>query len=232
MDIQLTLQQENGIRPLTFRVSRMVNAGYTGRDQDEVRKHIDELAEKGIPGPEKTPTLYPVVPKTLTKDSRIDVYGAETCGEIEYVLFVVDDNEIYVGIGSDHTDRHLEETDIPRSKQICPNLVSETVWPLAEVEAHWDRMIMKSDVICHGETIAYQDGPLERIMGPRALLDFVRTRVPGSLAGTVIYSGTLGSLTGGFVFGERFSSRLTDPVLKRSLVCDYAVQTLDYMTAE
>ncbi|MEJ2024831.1 MAG: DUF2848 family protein [Deltaproteobacteria bacterium] len=33
----------------------MVNAGYVGRNQDEVRRHINELAEKGIPGPKKVP---------------------------------------------------------------------------------------------------------------------------------------------------------------------------------
>jgi len=232
LEIQLTLQEKSGSRPLSFSICRMVNAGYTGRNQDEVRKHIDELAEKGIPGPEKTPTLYPVIPKTLIKDSHIDVYGDETCGEIEYVLFVVSEDEIYVGLGSDHTDRYLEETDIPRAKQICPNLVSDTVWPLAEIENHWDQMIMKSDVVRNGETIAYQEGSTSLIMGPKELMDFVRSCLSDSLAGTVIYSGTLGSLMGGFVFGEKFSTELIDPILDRRIELGYAIQPLNYMTVE
>ena len=48
MEIELNLQEKNKTGPLTFRYGRMVNAGYVGRNQEEVRRHIDELANKGI----------------------------------------------------------------------------------------------------------------------------------------------------------------------------------------
>ncbi|MCA1784687.1 MAG: DUF2848 family protein, partial [Desulfobacteraceae bacterium] len=35
----------------------MVNAGFTGRDQAEVRHHLDELSAKGIPVPDETPLI-------------------------------------------------------------------------------------------------------------------------------------------------------------------------------
>jgi hypothetical protein len=37
--------------PLTFRVQRMVNAGYVGRDVDAVKAHIEELRREGVPPP-------------------------------------------------------------------------------------------------------------------------------------------------------------------------------------
>jgi len=115
--IDLALERKDRQTPLRFAYKRMVNAGYTGRNQAEVRKHIEELARKGIPGPPTTPTLYPVIRQALVKDPVIEVYSRETCGEAEYVLLIENESRIYVGLGSDHTDSKLEEWDIPRGKQ-------------------------------------------------------------------------------------------------------------------
>ena len=146
MKLELVLENKQGHRELAFNYNRMVNAGYVGKNQEEVRRHIEELAAKGIPGPKSVPVLFPVICSALMTDSAIEVYGSETSGEVEYVLCIVTEEEVYVGLGSDHTDRHLEESDIPRAKQICPNLMSRTVWPLEEVESHWDDLLMSSHV--------------------------------------------------------------------------------------
>jgi hypothetical protein len=232
VEIQLTLQGKNRSGVIPFHYVRMVNAGYVGRNQDEVRRHIEELAKKGIPGPKTSPTLYPVIPRMLVLDNRIEVYSEETCGEVEYVLFVENEGMIYVGLGSDHTDRHLEEADIPRSKQICPNIVSPKVWPLAEVADHWDDLEIESKVVKDGEEVLYQQGRLGLILDPAGLMDFVRSKIPGPLEKMVIYSGTVGTLTGGFVFGETFSASLTDPKLGRSLELSYDIAPMNYMTVE
>ncbi|UCG66702.1 MAG: DUF2848 family protein [Deltaproteobacteria bacterium] len=232
MEIELTLEQRGRSQLLTFGYTRMVNAGYVGRDQDEVRRHIDELAKKGIPGPKTTPALYPVIARNLVTDAEIEVYGQKTCGEVEYVLLIEDEHTIYVGLGSDHSDRHLEETDIPRCKQICPNVLSKTVWPLAEVEDHWDDLEIQSKVIKDGQEVLYQKGPLELILDPKALMKFVWSKVPGLLNETIIFSGTLGTLTGGFVYGERFTAQLVDSKLDRRLELAYDIRPLDYMTVE
>ena len=229
MEIALTLEKKSRSEPLNFVYTRMLNAGYVGRDQDEVRRHIDELAKKGIPGPKETPTLYPVVPNTLVTDSQIEVYGDETCGEVEYVLLIENESNIYVGVGSDHTDRHLEETDIPRAKQICPNVVSRSVWPFAEVAGHWDDLVIEASMVKEGEEILYQKGALSLIMEPESLMKFVASKVKFPLEHVVIYSGTLGSLTGGFVFGERFTAKLTDPKLGRSLGLSYEILPMNYV---
>lgn len=232
MEIRLTLERRESTEPLNFRFSRMVNAGYVGRNQEEVRRHVEELAKKGIPGPKSTPTLYPVIPRTLVAEDVIEVYGDKTSGEVEYVLLVQDEETIYVGLGSDHSDRHLEETDIPRCKQICPNVVSKTAWPLAEVLDHWDDLEIQSKVVKNGQEIVYQKGLLKLIFDPESLMEFVRSKIPGPLDETVIFSGTLGTLPGEFVFGEKFLAELIDPKLHRALELAYDVRPLNYMTVE
>lgn len=229
MDIQLLLQKKNSVTSLPFSVDKMVNAGFTGRNQEEVRHHLDELAAKGIEVPEKTPVLYPVIPDTLTAETRIEVYGDQTAGEIEYVLFVKNENQVYVGIGSDHTDRKLEELDIPRSKQICPNLMAPVVWDLNEVSGHWDDLIMECTVRKDNDSIVYQKGNLGLLMSPDELLTLVSKRVQGPVSNMAIFSGTVKMLTDDFVFADTFSGLLSDPVLNRSIEFSYRIDPLNYM---
>ena len=142
----------------------------------EVRKHIEELAQKGIPGPPATPTLYPVIRRALVKDPVIEVYSRETCGEAEYVLLIENDDRVYVGVGSDHTDRRLEEWDIPRAKQICPNIIGPKVWALEDVAGHWDELTLRCRQVVDSAEILYQEGKLSRLMAPKELMAFVRSR--------------------------------------------------------
>ena len=232
MKLELVLESKQGRRELAFTYSRMVNAGYVGKNQEEVRRHIEELAAKGIPGPKSVPVLYPVVCHALTTDSVIEVYGSETSGEVEYVLCVVSEDEVYVGLGSDHTDRHLEETDIPRSKQICPNLMGQTVWPLEEVESHWDDLLIAANVVKDGKDTLYQEGHLGLLLNPTELMSFVKSKIGGPLENLIIFSGTMGMLTGEFIFGERFSAKLMDEKLNRRLEISYDIRPLDYLTVD
>lgn len=232
MELDLVLENTKERRQLVFNYRRMVNAGYVGKNQEEVRRHIQELAEKGIPGPKSTPVLFPVVCNALVTDSVVEVYGSETSGEVEYVLLVINEDEVYVGLGSDHTDRHLEETDIPRSKQICPNLMSRTVWPLEEVQGDWDDLLMNANVVKDGEEIRYQEGRLGLLLNPAELMAFVKSKIPGPLEDLVIFSGTMGMLTEEFVFGEKFSAKLIDEKLNRRLEISYDVKPLGYLAVE
>jgi hypothetical protein len=232
LKLELVLESKQERRELAFRYNRMVNAGYVGKNQEEVRRHIEELAAKGIPGPKSIPVLYPVVCSVLSLEPTIEVYGNETSGEVEYVLCIVTEDEVYVGLGSDHTDRHLEETDIPRAKQICPNLMGRTVWPLAEVESHWDDLLMNAHVVKDGKETLYQEGRLGLLLNPAELMSFVKSKIPGPLENLIIYSGTMGMLTGEFVFGEKFSAGLIDEKLNRRIEISYDVIPLDYLTVE
>jgi len=231
VELDLTLQTEDGSGPLIFNFLRMVNAGYVGRNQEEVQSHIDELKSIGIPGPRTTPVLYPVVRSALVTDNEIEVYGEETSGEVEYVLLVETGGNVYVGLGSDHTDRHLEKSDIPRSKQLCSNVLSRKVWPLAEVEDHWDKLIMRSSVTKDVNEIPYQESRLEAIISPRNLLAFVKDSLDSDLEGTVIYSGTVALLTGKFVFADLFEAQLLDEELHRNVKLAYDVRPMNYLKA-
>ena len=232
MKLELVLESKQGRWELAFGYGRMVNAGYVGKNQEEVRRHIEELAAKGIPGPKSVPVLFPVVPNMLSLDQTIEVYGNETSGEVEYVLCVVTEDEVYVGLGSDHTDRHLEESDIPRSKQICPNIMSRSVWPLKEVENHWDDLLITANVDKDGEELLYQEGRLGLLLNPAELMSFVKSKIPGPLEDLIIFSGTMGTLTGEFVFGQKFSAALLDEKLNRRLEISYEVKPLDYLPVD
>ncbi len=230
MEIQLLLQKNNRLTPLSFQFDKMVNAGFTGRDQEEVRHHLDELSAKGIEVPESTPTLYPVIPSAITTENSIDVYGAETSGEIEYVLFVKNEKQIYVGIGSDHTDRKLEEHDIPKAKQITPNIISPVVWELNDLVDHWDDLSMECSVQKNGsETVLYQKGGLGLLMSPDELLSFVSKKIEGPLDNSIIFSGTVKMETDDFIFADTFSGLLVDSKLNRSIGFDYTIKPMKYM---
>lgn len=232
VEIQLLLQKDHTVTPISFFVEKMLNAGFTGRNQEAVRHHLDELAAKGIEVPETTPTVYPVVPSALTTQTSFSVYDNQTSGEIEYVLFVKDEAEIYVGIGSDHTDRKLEELDIPRAKQINPNLVSPVVWDLNDVKDHWDDLMMECFVQKGKERFLYQKGALGLLMSPSELLSFIKSKIRKGLENTVIFSGTVKMETDDFVFADRFDGSLTDPVLERRIAFSYTVRPMDYLRTD
>jgi len=232
MELALTLESKEGQRPLSFSYSKVVNAGFTGKNQKEVQHHLKELAAKGISVPSSTPTLYPVVPQAMSTEKDMEVFGKETSGELEYVLLVVNKDEIYVGLGSDHTDRNLEEFHIPRSKQICPNILGETVWPLSEIEAHWDDLQMSCTVTKNGENILYQQGALGLLLNPAELVTFVEKQIREPLENIIIYSGTLKMETDDFVFAQQFAGELRDGTLDRSLSFSYDVKPMDYMDCE
>lgn len=228
MRIQVTLETKDGGNPVEFQVGRMINAGFTGRDQAAAQHHIDELAAEGIPVPDEIPVLYPVICRTLLPGAEaIEVYSGKTCGEVEYVLLIEESGRILVGLGSDHTDRHLEETDIPRAKQICPNIMSAKVWDLAEVADHWDKLVFRLWQEVEGKKLLYQEGPLALLMAPGPIKELISSRSGGPHPGDVIFSGTIGNLTGGFVFGDKVMAELEDPVLGRRLELAYTVSRID-----
>ncbi len=94
MNIELTIAGRDQEKPLNFGFSRMINAGFVDRDQTKVQRHLQELAQKGIPCPSQTPVLYPVVCRALTTETSIEVFGAKTSGEVEYILYVNSEDDI------------------------------------------------------------------------------------------------------------------------------------------
>lgn len=232
--MRLTLEVVEGkqTRSMVFTCRRMLNAGYVGRDSRAVTRHIEELRSQGVHPPHTIPCLYPVDNSMLTTGSKIEVFSGETSGEAEYVLFVEDGDKIFVGVGSDHTDRFLEKTDIARSKRICPNIISPKVWPLGDVIDHWDELLIRSHALEKGDTILYQEGRLESIISPNDLLTLVGRVLPRPYDGLIVFSGTLEAVAGRFVIGEGFSAELIDSCLNRRLSLEYEICNLESLILE
>lgn len=205
-------------------VRRVLIAGYTGRDRAAVEAHIDELADHGVAPPKRIPSLFPCVTRRVTSQDRIQVHGAETSGEAEF-LTTRHNGELLVSVGSDHTDRGLEAHSVIKSKQVCDKVVSSTWWRAHDVRDHWDKLQLKSTTWVDDTEIPYQDDVLAHMLPLDDLVAQVEDRV-GDIDDDILYSGTFALLTDGFQYGTRFRAELIDPVLNRSLVCDYQVQVL------
>jgi hypothetical protein len=220
-------EERSGTRPLALDIKGVVFCGYTGRNQDAVKRHIDELAKAGIKPPPSVPTFYPKPAAGLDLEGKIITEGMETSGEIEYVILANRD-EIWIGLGSDHTDREMERLDIMKSKQVCPAPMARALWKYGEVKDHWDAIEMRSWVTKTGNKTLYQQSTLATMLIPEDLMRLVQQRVTGSIEGIAIFSGTSPLLTEEMVFADRFDGELYDPILKRKISLAYTVHVLDW----
>jgi hypothetical protein len=224
---EFSIQEKSGRRPFSCQMKGAIICGYTGRDQAAVRAHIEELEKEGIEPPPSVPMFFQKPFWGLSTGEEMHVQGKETSGEVEFVL-LLQGKDIYVGVGSDHTDRELEKLDILKSKQVCPSMISRDLWNYSEVKDHWDRLEFRSWAFQGGKKQLYQESTLDIILPPDELLDLVRGRVRGDLEGIAIYSGTSSLLTETFFFAERFEGELLDPVLDRKIRLGYDVRTLEW----
>lgn len=209
---------------IMFGVKRIVNAGYTGRNQEEVQKHIDELKEMGVPAPDKIPTYFPKPARLITCSDCIEAADTDNTGEAEYVLLVAG-SEVFVAAGSDHTDREMEKNSILKAKQMYPNIISRAVWRLDDVLDHWDDVMLRAWVGKERKEL-YQEAGLSALLGPMEIMERVNLLVKGDLDGTVIYSGTVATI-GEIAFSDCFELELADGVRKQTLSCRYSVNLMN-----
>lgn len=214
---------KNGTRPMAIHYNTLIAVGFAGRDQEAVRHHIAELAEIGVRPPSKTPIMYPCSTNSLVRSEILQVIGCETSGEVEFVL-VLHEGEVYIGIGSDHTDRGLETVGISKAKQICGKPMGPVLWPYEEVKNHWDQIKLQAWQKKDGQEFIYQDGTVAGIMKVEDILAEVKKDYPG-IKNAILFSGTVGVIDG-FVYGDYFRCALTDPVLGRKLSHEYSVEVI------
>jgi len=201
---------------MTFPVNELVIAGWTGRDEAALRKHIRELEEIGVKPPKTTPIFYRVSASLFTYANEIQVSGPDTSGEVEFVL-ISTDRGLRVAVGSDHTDRKAETIGVSLSKQLCAKPVSADSWPYEEVKPHWEKLVLRSWQ--DGEL--YQEGPVTAMRSPEDLM----ARYGKLPAGHAMFCGTLAA-KGGIRGGSRFRMELEDPVRARKLSHEYRVKIL------
>ena len=196
-------------------VSELVIAGWTGRDEAALRKHIRELEEIGVKPPKTTPIFYRVSANLFCYSTEIQVSGPDTSGEVEFVL-IRTNADLCVAVGSDHTDRKAETIGVSLSKQLCAKPVSRESWRYDEVKPHWERLVLRA--WADGEL--YQEGSVAAMRSPEDLMG----RYPLQ-PGYAMFCGTLAA-KGGIRPAKRFRMELEDPVLKRKLGHEYAIQVL------
>jgi hypothetical protein len=202
-------------------VDALIIAGWTGRDHVALEAHIAELEREGVARPDRTPMFYRVDPGLLTTAPAIEAVEWSS-GEVEAFLLKADD-ELWVGAGSDHTDRQLEATSVLMSKQACPKPISTVVWRYRDVRDHWDEIELHSYRYEGDNRIIYQRGTLARNL-PGAELVARFERESGSFAnGTLMFCGTI-LAEGGIRPSRRFELELHDPV--RGLTIRHAYDVL------
>jgi hypothetical protein len=219
-DLAFTIDAQDTTTPLTLPIDRAVMAGWTGRDPVARDRHIAELEAIGIARPATTPIYYRVASRRLTMADSIEVSGGETSGEVEFVL-IGWQRRIFVGVGSDHTDRKVESYSVTVSKQMCDKPIASVLWELEDVAGHWDRMILRAFAWIGDARVLYQEGTLDSMLPVEELIEhgFGGARLPD---GCAMFGGTFAA-KGGIRPASRFEFELEDPVLKRRIGHGYDV---------
>lgn len=222
--MMFTVVKGAGETPLELEYERVFAIGYAGRNMEKTMEHIRELErELGVPAPKKIPTIFQCGNYVLTQERDLHFVGEKTCGEVEYVI-VLRQGKIYIGLGSDHTDRELEAASVPKAKQICAKPICSRLWDYDEIKDHWDGIKLRSWQTVDGEETVYQDGSLADILPVDVILKELDERV-GNIDNCVIYSGTV-PVSNGFRFGSKFRYEMEDEVLGRRLSADYNVNVI------
>ena len=209
-----------GHRQVSVQVQTAIIAGWTGRDRHAVEHHVAELKALGVAPPSRIPVFYRVSASRLTAAQGIEGTATST-GEAEPVL-LRHGGEVWVGVGSDHTDREVEAYSVAVSKQLCDKPLAEKMWRFDEVAPHWDDLILRSWIVEDGETILYQEGELRSLLPPAVLLAEAEPPIED---GTVMFCGTLAA-RGGIRPSSRFRYELEDPIRARVIGSEYELRDL------
>jgi hypothetical protein len=216
-------RSQGGTDQIEFMPDSLIVAGWTGRDEAALRHHIEELAAIGVPRPSSVPVFYRIAVDNLTQSQRVEVLGPDTSGEAEPVIVAQPDG-LWLGLGSDHTDRKLEHMGIALSKQLCAKPLAPTLWRFDEVSDHWNELMLRAHATIDGKRVPYQDGRLAAMRHPSDLI--ARLNTGTALApGTVMFCGTLAAI-GGIHPATRFEIELRDPILSRTITHRYDIVAL------
>jgi hypothetical protein len=224
--LPLVVESLSGTAPPSFTVRHIVCAGYTSRSHAEAERHIRELENLGISRPKEVPVFFAVASYLATIEQIVEVQGPFTSGEAEFALLLGPDGA-WVTVASDQTDRFVERHSVPAAKQLCSKVLAPVVWPLAEVEGHWDDLELRAWVRSGRKRRLYQEAKLGSLLAPDALLSGLRRRVGRVLDGVILLSGTVPTADGQVVYGDAYELELADPHLGRTIRTQYAVRVLE-----
>jgi hypothetical protein len=222
--IRFKLVTKSTITECEFVVKKTVVAGWTSRDVEAMEKHIHELEEIGVPRPASTPMYYRVGASRITTAGKIQAAGGNSSGEVEFIMVNID-GKLWIGVGSDHTDRKVETYNITVSKQMCDKPVASVLWPWEELADHWDSLMLRSRVVIGGQSELYQDGRVASMRPPLELIERYVADGGEFAAGTVMFGGTLAAM-GGIRPADSFEFEIIDAMLDRRISHAYDIEAL------
>lgn len=198
-------------------VERVILAGYAGRYREDVEAHTKEMRIQGVPVPAELPVLYRALPCLLTQSSIVNVVGSDTQPEVEFVLFSWK-GCWHVTVGNDQYDLVLERHGwAERSKNLCQKMIADIAWPMSEVSAHWDKLVLElwsSDKLL-------QQGSLEKLLEPDKLIYLSNTRQGFDMENCLLFSGTIATLDRSESGSTEFCMKLLDSTLGREIVSSF-----------
>jgi hypothetical protein len=220
---RLTFDTADG--PMSFEATRLVVAGWTGRDRAAIEHHIEELARLGVPRPSSVPVYYRLAHALLTQAAEVEVVGASSSGEVEPVL-LRHAGRWWLTVGSDHTDRAEESLPVPHtvalSKQLCAKPLACSAWDWEEVRSRADALQLRSSVFEDGQWVPYQKGTLAAIAPLTDLLAGLPPDVPVA-DGLVMFCGTLGAIANAAGVAIRSA-----PAMRLELIDANAARAIDH----
>lgn len=216
-----------GSQLLTVRPTRLVIAGWTGRDMAAVEHHIRELQALGVSGPSSVPLYYRAAASLLTQGAEIESLGERSSGEAEPMLFRAN-GEWWLTVASDHTDREVEAYSVAVSKQMCAKPVATAAWRWRDVRPWQDELRLGSRIHEGDRWVTYQQGALAKIRPLAALLEGAFGLDASD--GCFLSCGTLPALPNAAGVGIRPATGmellLTDTRHQRTIAHRYGVQSL------
>jgi len=223
MTLPFQLNSSKGYYRADITIREAILAGWTGRDRAALEKHIEEMAAVGVRRPASVPVFYRCSASRLTTADEIQVVGEDSSGEVEFVLIQAEGN-LWVGTGSDQTDRKVEAYGITVSKQMCDKPIAPELWSYDQIAPHWDELVLRAWAVRDGKRALYQESAVTAMMAPA---DLIREYTGSDELpdGSAMFSGTLPAI-GGLRPAQRFEFELEDPILGRSLRHSYAIRTL------
>lgn len=213
--LHLTLAGE----PITFPVERVIIAGFTGRDSEKLRQHIDELAAHGVAAPPTVPAFYSADAQLISTGRNFQIDVSTASGEAEAVLLMPSESldDALVAVGSDITDRAMERKSIQKSKQLVKPIGS-AVWRLRDLRDSWDELQLTSWAERDRKN-CYQQGTLAALLPPDQIIAKLRNQA-AELANTALFLGTIPLCQPQFAFTGYFACELRAR-RGHALACEY-----------
>lgn len=222
--ILLEILSRHHLEEKQINVEHLFCPGFTARDRNSALRFMEQAKGAGMAVPHQAPAIWRVSVDLLTSQEEIQAQGEDTSGEVEAVIFRYG-KDIYVTVGSDHSDRSLESISIEKAKQASPKIYSHGAWKYDEVKDHWDDLILRSWILVGGEKILYQEGTLESLMKVEDILAEISRRSGIFPDRTAIFMGAVPFLDGSNRPSPTFWVELEDPLIHRKLSHQYKVDS-------